>query len=405
MVFSYASSLTLDEAIHIYKNSDKYNYHLIDKSSMKSDLNASNRNYWFNLSFDSTFIYHNINNLSFEDVSNINSRFWLLEAQISLDYKNSFSKIIFSNPTFSVNIMDLIFYNKNKYSYDISSFNEKIEEVKSKASIRSDIENIIDTYVYIHKLEENRNIKYISLEHLEQDREFMHLKEKMGTVSKLDLDLSDIEILNLQKAINDISREIKINKIKLCNILNIIYIENMGISSFEAEDLEIIVSDEEIIVLENQLKKSEIALKQSFRSTIPDLSLGVTLSQTNDYKPIFRANVAYSLENFSDSLKRSKNEVEKAKISLKDAKDRKNIALISKTSEFDSLVDALKTAQKSMEYFSRIADINRDKYRQNLVSFQEYMNHYNKYREQVVIYNEKEHDIKAFKRKLKLLYE
>lgn len=419
-MFNKAFSLSLDEAISLYKNNGTKiselqkeiylkNYEEYKRYNMINfGLQDSGTSYVNRRTQDThEFIEHRVRNTLTPSLNLFGINFyttwtsdWVIESK---EFENRF--VNFGG---RVNLTDILYYSSSYYAIDSSYLNMKKSELSLAAKERGEIANLIDLYVAIKTYEGRLDIKNRSLEQLKKDKTFIEDKEKAGLSSKIDVDSICLQVSKTEQDIRALHRSIHSLKLQLCNKIGIEFNDQEFID-FDSEDIEdVLVDDSNIKVLEHQLNIDEKNEKIQFRRLLPDLSVNAEYDWNEAlerYDGIYGISVSWDvIPNFAEHSNSSKS-LEITKIELEDAKKNLELELENKRDDFLTNKEALKTAKSEKEYWERVVDIKREMYSNNLISLQEYMKYYNLLRDKEVEVTEKEYNLSAFKKKINLLKE
>ena len=420
MLFRVASSITLDESISLYKNNrgrvtelekeiyrknyEEYKrYNLINFSLQDSGTSYVNRRDHNN----HEFLEHRVRNLLNPSLNILGINLyttwrsdWVIESK---EFKNRF--ITFGG---RLNLTDLLYYSSNYYTLDSHYLNMKKRDIELAAKERDEISNLIDIYVGIKTYEGRLDIKNRSLEQLKKDRSYIEEKERAGLSSKIDVESISLQVDKTEQDIRALHRSIHSLKLQFCNKIGIDF-NDQEFLDFDSEDIEdVLIDDSNIQILEHQLNIDEKSEKIQFRRLLPDFSVNAEYDWNEAlerYDGIYGVSVAWDvIPNFA-GYSQASNSLEISKLQLEDERKNLEIQLENKRDDYLTNKESLESAKSEKEYWSRVVDIKREMYINDLLSLQDYMKYYNMLRDKEIEVSEKEYNLSAFKRKIQLLQE
>ncbi|TDT67412.1 outer membrane efflux protein [Hypnocyclicus thermotrophus] len=296
----YAQEYSINYYIQKYLESNKtiYNNNIKKMELKEKELKLRKYNN-FNLSLSDYFSKD-------YTIKGINSHYFDLTASYgdfsySLSIDRDIDEISSNIISYEKNILD--FYNSDeKYLYNNKKIDNKIEKLNLINEKYSYIDNIINKYYDIVKLNKEIKIKQKYLKNLKKEKDLLEKKFKFGKIKKLELDLYELEYKNSQLDYELLRKDIFILKNEFYNLIRIEEDENkfnenleynytLDLSDYKYTTKEILKLNKELILKQKEYYK---------KVEIPDLSFYTNYDiKNNGYKVGLTVSKKFNIINYN----------------------------------------------------------------------------------------------------------
>ena len=387
----------LSEGLESYKNS--YNNYQISRGFGMPLTNVTNYNYYKAETYSVTNT--SVVGIKLMDL-NISSKFDLGYDLTTSQYATTSAGARSIGASF--NLTDVLYYSSGAHTVDDARITYEKAIASTSQAERFKIGTLIDLYVGIKTLEGKLDIKKRSLSQLQQDREYMATKYSIGTIAKVDVERVELEMKTSQQEADTLQKQIFSYKLNLCDKLSVLpdpYIELDKIDHISLD--QVLVDDTNLYLLEKTVEEKEAAIKAHRRSVFPNIAVGGGYNNV-DKKYYVDASVSWDLFSFASGSKAlNEGQTVVAKQNLAIAKAAFGVTKEAEKIEYENAESALQIAEESSLYWERLANVKRDMYKSDLISFQEYMRYYNEAKDKQIAAETQKNSFNGLKRKIKLL--
>ncbi|HCB64201.1 MAG TPA: hypothetical protein DEP20_02385 [Fusobacteria bacterium] len=421
LLFKTGLSLTLDEALSLYKSRSFSSKSLeVERDIYRRSYDEYARCKWFTISLSdsgSSYVnYRRDEDHTFKDHFVRNTLTPQLNlAGISL-YTNWRSDYAIETKDFDNKFVSLgaktnltnMFYSSSSYSSDMAYLNMKMNDISSSMKDFDNISKIIDIFSTVKVYEGRIDIKERAIDQLRKDREYTEDRLKAGLASGMDIKSLDLEISMLNQELQEIYRDMYISKRQLCLLIGIEF-DDQQFAEIESQDIEnVLVDSRDINLLEYELESDKKQRSLELRNLLPDLFISAEYDWNEvleRYDGVYGLSVSWDVTPNLSSYNQACKKVELGEEKLANAKLNKSLELEKKRGEYLSAREAIESALQEKEYWEQVVEVQREMYKNDLISLQDYLKYFNKLRDKEISLSEKRYQIEAFKRKIKVLEE
>jgi len=220
--------------------------------------------------------------------------------------------------------------------------------------------------------------------------------------------LLHLEISMLNQELQEIYRDMYISKRQLCLLIGIEF-DDQQFAEIESQDIEnVLVDSRDINLLEYELESDKKQRSLELRNLLPDLFISAEYDWNEvleRYDGVYGLSVSWDVTPNLSSYNQACKKVELGEEKLANAKLNKSLELEKKRGEYLSAREAIESALQEKEYWEQVVEVQREMYKNDLISLQDYLKYFNKLRDKEISLSEKRYQIEAFKRKIKVLEE
>ncbi len=421
LLFKTGLSLTLDEALSLYKSRSFSSKSLeVERDIYRRSYDEYARCKWFTISLsdsgssyvnyrrdeDHTFKDHFVRNTLTPQLNLAGiSLYTNWRSDYAIETKDLDNKFVSLGAKTNLTNM---FYSSSSYSSDMAYLNMKMNDISSSMKDFDNISKIIDIFSTVKVYEGRIDIKERAIDQLRKDREYTEDRLKAGLASGMDIKSLDLEISMLNQELQEIYRDMYISKRQLCLLIGIEF-DDQQFAEIESQDIEnVLVDSRDINLLEYELESDKKQRSLELRNLLPDLFISAEYDWNEvleRYDGVYGLSVSWDVTPNLSSYNQACKKVELGEEKLANAKLNKSLELEKKRGEYLSAREAIESALQEKEYWEQVVEVQREMYKNDLISLQDYLKYFNKLRDKEISLSEKRYQIEAFKRKIKVLEE
>lgn len=297
---------------------------------------------------------------------------------------------------------DFIF-DTDKYAIYLNKLDTQITEIQYRASLISEIDQVLQKYITIKEIDQNIKLYKIILLNKEKEYEIAKIKSENNLIGKSEVEnaLSNMNIIkmNIDNLIIDYEEGME-------DFKRILGIEGNVVISDNIEDIEtynIYYDDTSVKLAELQLMKEEENYKSVTMSNLPqgNLSAGYDIDSKN-----FSAGLSITFYplNYEGNEKETVKKIEKLKIKLEDEKKKYELLQITKKNEIQKLERTKKISYEETESLKKEMGKYEVLYNNGAASEYDYFTKQMDYVNKLMEYNKYSNSLIALKMKNDILY-